>query len=213
MITISVYNALSSRSILTCAMRPRGCSRRERDEKEWEFVGFLPGRIVRLSWRDCAAKLRTSCPARDTHGDPAQQRPSGVPRHPADQYRSFNEFTSIASAVAMGPTACGAVAQGQLALPAPASFARVWCRHSSPFQRASTGKSMQKMHARKLRTHRGLIALAGGSEPGPSDPLESGRTFVYSVDGSRDAEEGLRWLVRHVVKRGAPGVLGLCKLY
>lgn len=43
--------------------------------------------------------------------------------------------------------------------------------------------------------------------------MESGRTFVYSVDGSRDAEEGLRWLVRHVVKRGAPGVLGLCKLY
>ncbi|KAL6774291.1 hypothetical protein ACKKBG_A24440 [Auxenochlorella protothecoides x Auxenochlorella symbiontica] len=47
------------------------------------------------------------------------------------------------------------------------------------------------------------VVRAGQATPPPrSDPTPSGRTFIFAVDGTRDAEEGLRWLIRAMTKKG-----------
>lgn len=35
-------------------------------------------------------------------------------------------------------------------------------------------------------------------------PSTSGRKIVFAVDGTADAEEGLRWLVKEVARKGEP---------
>lgn len=57
------------------------------------------------------------------------------------------------------------------------------------------------------------VVRAGQATPPPrSDPTPSGRTFIFAVDGTRDAEEGLRWLIRAMTKKGASPARGVPKV-
>lgn len=41
----------------------------------------------------------------------------------------------------------------------------------------------------------------------PAEATTSGRKIVFAVDGTVDAEEGLRWLVKQVARKGACGIV------
>lgn len=75
-------------------------------------------------------------------------------------------------------------------------------RHSSGFKKRGVSVAANQFWPGPPRVLASKSPAIHNDAAEPSEAATSGRKIVFAVDGTADAEEGLRWLVKHVARKG-----------